>query len=50
MVDFNPATMNPASIILPSNIEKFNNTDYFEYFIIIILIIIIAFMIIKRKN
>ena len=49
MVEFNPATMNPASIILPSNIENFSNNDYFEYIVIIILIIIIIFMLINKK-
>ncbi len=52
MVEFNPATMNPASIILPSNIEHIgHNEDYFEYIVIVILIIIIIFMLInKNKN
>ena len=51
MVEFNPATMNPASIILPSTIENIGrNTDYFEYTIIFILIIIIIFMIMNMNK
>ncbi len=52
MVEFNPATMNPASIILPSNIETIGCTsNNFEYIIIFILIIIIIFMLINyNKN
>ena len=38
---FNPATMNPASIILKENLIDTNNNDYFNYIIIIILIIFI---------
>ena len=53
---FDPATMNPASIILPirtNNIEQFKmsigNIDYFEYAIIIILIILIVFILMKKN-
>jgi hypothetical protein len=38
---FNPATMNPASIILPTlpSVEHFSNSNSFNYIDIIILII-----------
>ena len=44
MDKFNPAIMNPASIVLPSNnkIEHFTNNFNFLYLIIFILIIIIV--------
>ena len=49
MTEFNPATMNPASIILPSTIEKFNEDNYFEYFIIFIILCLIIFIFYKKK-
>lgn len=45
---FNPATMNPASIILQENLP--NNPDYFYYIIIIILVILIIVFYLKSQN
>ena len=42
-VSFNPATMNPAAIVLPTK-----SNDYFENIIIILLLMIIFFMIFKK--
>jgi hypothetical protein len=50
-IEFNPATMNPAAIILPQ-INNTNNTNImnnFDNIIIVILLIIIIYMIIKNN-
>ena len=46
---FNPATMNPASIILQENLTN-NSPDFFYYIIIIILIILIVLFYLKSQN
>ena len=46
---FNPATMNPAAIILPTT-ETFNINNYLDYIIILLILLIIGFIIIKRNN
>ena len=45
-INFDPATMNPAAIILP-NVETFIN-NYLDYIIILLILIIIGFIIIKK--
>jgi hypothetical protein len=47
MTDFNPATMNPASIILP---ENFTNNNCFDYIIVLIIIILCFFIYLKLKK
>ena len=46
-INFNPATMNPAAIILP-NVETFNINNYLDYIIILLILILIGFIIIKK--
>jgi hypothetical protein len=49
---FNPATMNPASIILSTNtIEKFTNQiNYIDYIIFIIFIILFVLVYLRLKH
>jgi hypothetical protein len=47
-MEFNPATMNPASIILKENLP--NNPDYFYYIMIIIFLILIVVFYLKSQN
>ncbi len=48
---FNPATMNPASIILPS-IETFSSNDmnYIDYIIIIMFIILFVLVYLRLSH
>ena len=48
MVEFNPSTMNPASIILKEDFT--DDPDYFYYIIIIILIILIVLFYLKSQH
>jgi hypothetical protein len=53
MTEFNPATMNPASIILQeNNINSINNIDYYDYIIVFIIIIMCIFIYLNsnKKN
>ena len=46
MVDFDPAIMNPASIILPTN----NNINYIDIIIIAIFILLITMIYLRTSN
>ncbi len=49
---FNPATMNPASIVLPT-IEHFNNSsslNYIDIIIIILFFILIVLLYLRTTN
>jgi hypothetical protein len=47
MTEFNPATMNPAAIILPT--QKLDNTDDIYFYVILFFIfLLIGYMLIKR--
>ena len=46
MVDFDPAIMNPASIILPTT----NNTNYIDIIIIAIFILLITMIYLRTSN
>jgi hypothetical protein len=48
MTEFNPATMNPASIILQENV--INKINYYDYIIIFMLIIICIFIYLKSNK
>lgn len=50
MVDFDPAIMNPASIILPTTIENLTNTTNYIDIIIIAIFILLIVMIYLRTS
>lgn len=47
MADFNPATMNPASIILKDSLTTDSN---FDYYIIFIILLLCFFLFAKHKK
>ena len=49
MTEFNPATMNPAAIILPNNLDN-SSDNIWEVLILFFIIIIIFVMFIKNNS
>ncbi len=48
-IPFNPATMNPAAIVLPTN-NNINNDNIWFNLLLLIILILIGYILIKRNN